>query len=391
MIDLSGVSEKFSKISQEEWIQLIEKELKNTTWEALQVRINERISTPPGLLSQTGPELDLRRTRPGNTWTISEFFFSEDKDRKSVMMNALGLGLEAPFLFADADFPLDDSLWEGVITDYVEPMCFQAKIVDFEMYLAIVRRQMTDATKRVSGGYLPGLPDREALQSWMSVCLTHDFPVTPEFKFFHIAPAVAGRPAEPDAQLADVLVRLAALVEMGGLDVFRRTVVSIPVGDNMMVEIARLRALRLLIYNIWVAHGGRKDQLPGVAIHTFNDPASMGEDENKNRIKASLQGLSMVWGLADYISILPGNRHPIAEDRLFNRRIARNLNHLYRHESQLEAPADMIGGSYVLEDLSRKIAENAWRIFASNMENTPAHSTAFPMAVTFSSHTFGNF
>jgi methylmalonyl-CoA mutase len=391
MIELSGVSDKFTKISQEEWIQLIEKELKNTSWEALQVRINERISTPPGLLSQTGPELNLKRTRPGNTWTISEFFLIQDNAWKTALMNALNFGLEAPFLFAGAGSKLDESLWEGVITDYVEPMCFQAGIGDFERYMSLVRLHMADSAESVKGGYMPELRDRETLQTWMSICLSKELQVSPEFKFFHIAPAVSCDPAEPDVLLADILMRLAVLAELGGLSVFKRAMVSVPVGDSMMTEIAKLRALRLLIYNIWIAKGGQMDQLPGVAIHTFNDPATFGEDENKNRIKASLQGLSMVWGLSDYISVLPGNLHPAPEDKQFNRRIARNLNHLYRYESYLEAPADMLQGSCVLEDLSRKMADNALRIFTMRMEDLPGHPSAFPMAVSFSSDSFGSF
>ena len=47
----------------------------------------------------------------------------------------------------------------------------------------------------------------------------------------------------------------------------------------------------------------------------------------------------------------------------FSKRIARNVELLLKHESHFDQVIDPAGGSYYIENLTKNIAEQAWKLF----------------------------
>jgi methylmalonyl-CoA mutase len=129
------------------------------------------------------------------------------------------------------------------------------------------------------------------------------------------------------------------------------------------MEIAKLRAARLLWAHIVQAYGSAESESAKMIIHsetgTWNKTVY---DPYVNMLRTQTEAMSAVLGGAHSIAVLPFNA--IYEDPSeFSERIARNQQILLKEESHLDKIADPSAGSYYIENLTSHIAAEAWRLF----------------------------
>jgi methylmalonyl-CoA mutase len=138
---------------------------------------------------------------------------------------------------------------------------------------------------------------------------------------------------------------------------------TVPLGKSYFVEIARLRALKLLWFNLLNAW---KAPIQPPLISVSFQPEAYSDDLYTNMIRATTMAMSAVQGGAGRLTVLPydaGRETQASYPQAFGRRIARNVQHLLKMESALDAVADPAAGSYYLETLTRQLAEKAWGEF----------------------------
>jgi methylmalonyl-CoA mutase len=135
---------------------------------------------------------------------------------------------------------------------------------------------------------------------------------------------------------------------------------SLSMGRDYFLEIARLRALRLVWAHVQQAFGVKVGQeMPALDVN-FHKVLLNPEEPPSNLIAASLQAMAAVLGGADRLTVLPADGGQ--SDRPdFYRRLARNIQHILKLESHLDWVADPAAGSYYIEKLTEKIASEAWR------------------------------
>ena len=131
-------------------------------------------------------------------------------------------------------------------------------------------------------------------------------------------------------------------------------------GKSYFVEIAKLRALHILWFNVLKAYGLQNPEL-SIAAHLA--PESQDENTNTNMIRAATQAMSAIIGGAQELYVLPSNVGAGESPTPFTRRIARNVQHLLRQESYLDKVQDPAAGSYYIEKLTEELAEKAWEVF----------------------------
>lgn len=133
-------------------------------------------------------------------------------------------------------------------------------------------------------------------------------------------------------------------------------------GTNYFIEIAKLRALRLLWSNVLAGFGIEHGQTT-IAAHT--DPEVFEQDQNKNLLRITSQGMSAVVGGADIVFLRPPDATPIDLDSSteFGRRMARNVQQLLRLESGFNDLNDPAAGSYFIDELTEEMAKDAWQKF----------------------------
>lgn len=186
--------------------------------------------------------------------------------------------------------------------------------------------------------------------------------ITIDTRPYHDAGASAGQ--ELAFAIAALSETLAQLTERGheALDVARRIHLIIPVGTSYFVEIAKLRALRLLVQQVFSAYGIPTNRITPPVQATTSWWSETVYDPHVNMLRATTEAAAAIIGGADTIAVRPF-------DALFNapnnfaQRIARNTPLVLQHEAYLHRVADPAAGSYYVEQLTDKLGETAWSLF----------------------------
>jgi methylmalonyl-CoA mutase len=126
------------------------------------------------------------------------------------------------------------------------------------------------------------------------------------------------------------------------------------IGLSYFVEIAKLRAFKILWGNVLDAYG-IEPTMPVIFASTTDKTYSA--DPHTNKIRTTTQAMSAVIGGAVMLTLQP------TEDNDLGRRMARNVQHLLGMESYLDKVVDPSAGSYYIETLTTKLAEAVWERF----------------------------
>lgn len=122
--------------------------------------------------------------------------------------------------------------------------------------------------------------------------------------------------------------------------------IVLDIGYLFFFEIARLRAMRILIANL-------TDQAD-YEIHAKVVVSDLDEDHS-DYIKKTTAVLSGYIGGANVVKL--GQLHDHLDN---NTRLEMNIQHILQLESKLNQYKDPMGGSYFMEDLTQQICEKIW-------------------------------
>ncbi|MFZ1520423.1 MAG: methylmalonyl-CoA mutase family protein [Ignavibacteriaceae bacterium] len=164
--------------------------------------------------------------------------------------------------------------------------------------------------------------------------------------------------------LATAVEYLNEMIERGlkADDVAKRIKFTFGVGSFYFMEIAKLRATRLLWSKILEAYSV-KEENQKIFIHgktsqfnqTYFDPFV-------NSLRTTTEAFSAIVGGVDSIQTNPYDESFNDSDD-FSRRLARNTQIILKEESHLDQVIDPAGGSYFVEKLTDDIANAAWKLF----------------------------
>jgi methylmalonyl-CoA mutase len=138
---------------------------------------------------------------------------------------------------------------------------------------------------------------------------------------------------------------------------------SFGLGANYFMEIARLRAARLLWAKIVEAYEARGSQASRAYIHSETTKWNMTiYDPYTNILRATTESMSAILGGTDSLLVNPHDNIGRKPSEL-SERIARSIQHILMEESYFNKVADPSAGSYYIENLTDLVAEKAWGIF----------------------------
>jgi hypothetical protein len=128
------------------------------------------------------------------------------------------------------------------------------------------------------------------------------------------------------------------------------------IGNNLSVEIAKLRAMRIIwertLLNL---------QLPLMPLFIIGQTSPLyltRLQEVNNLVRLTLSTLSGILGGCNTVTVLPYTLTP-ESNFIHTDRWARNIQHLLIHESGLSNVADSLAGSYYIENLTQQILQAA--------------------------------
>ena len=139
-----------------------------------------------------------------------------------------------------------------------------------------------------------------------------------------------------------------------------RFVMALSLGSNLFMQIAKIRAARLLWARIVGAFGVKPAPL---FIHgrcsIFNKSVL---DPHTNMLRATAEGFAGVIGGVDSMHVAAFDETVRTPDE-FSSRIARNVHVILAEECGFAEVADAAGGSWYVESLTIELAKKAWDLF----------------------------
>ncbi len=146
-------------------------------------------------------------------------------------------------------------------------------------------------------------------------------------------------------------------------DVCANMQLTFGIGSNYFMEIAKLRAARLLWARMAEQYKPKDPDSLKVAVHACSGMWNKSVyDPYVNVLRLTTECMSAAIGGANAITILPFNNSYKCADE-FSSRIARNIQIVLKEETYLDKVVDPSAGSYYLESLTDEIAQMAWNQF----------------------------
>ena len=351
-----------------------------------------------------GPQATMYAARP---WTIRQYAgFSTAQESNAFYRKALasgGQGVSVAFDLAthrgyDSDHPrvTGDVGKAGVAIDTVEDM----KILFDQIPLDKVSVSMTmnGAVLPVLAGYivageeqgvpldkLSGTIQNDILKEFM-VRNTYIYPPKPSMKIigdiieytskkmpkfnsisisgYHMQEAGANQALELAFTLADGKEYVKTAMDKGlDVDDFAgRLSFFWAIGMNFYLEVAKMRAARLLWCRIMKSFGAKSPKSLMLRTHCQTSGWSLTEqDPYNNIVRTTIEAMAAVFGGTQSLHTNSFDE-AIALPTEFSSRIARNTQLIIQEETHITSVIDPWAGSYMMESLTNDMAEKAWAI-----------------------------
>ncbi len=347
----------FETITAEAWLDKIKLDLKGKDPAELNHQVGENIVLSPFHHADTmaGTVAPIARNSNGNEWLIGETFRLEEnlKLTNKRILHALENGTQAITIRVDRKLTESDfaNLFSEIepsyiythfaITDTIDPI---QVLTAFERVLAEKKGEKTAFFGSISGEKIEAVE----LQKWTTSNL-------PNFKTCYIE-VPSGDPMD---QLTILIKKgVDELAKSEDPSIANQVVFRVKIGTDFFLEIARLRALRILWANVLKSYGIAPTIFPKIMVDF--DLNSQTEDPNQNMIRATTMAMAAALGGADLLTVMPADVGD-ANSTTFYRRIARNIQHILKMESFIDRVKDVASGSYYVETLTTKIGETVWK------------------------------
>ncbi|NDA43357.1 MAG: methylmalonyl-CoA mutase [Gammaproteobacteria bacterium] len=134
------------------------------------------------------------------------------------------------------------------------------------------------------------------------------------------------------------------------------------IGMNFYLEIAKMRAARLLWWKIMSGFGAKNPKSLMLRTHCQTSGWSLTEqDPYNNIVRTTIEAMAAVFGGTQSLHTNSFDE-AIALPTEFSARIARNTQLILQEETHITQVVDPWAGSYMMEKLTQEMADKAWAI-----------------------------
>ncbi|MFN3610424.1 methylmalonyl-CoA mutase [Tepidimonas sp.] len=351
-----------------------------------------------------GPQATMYAVRP---WTIRQYAgFSTAEESNAFYRKALaagGQGVSVAFDLAthrgyDSDNPrvVGDVGKAGVAIDSVEDMKILFDGIPLDK--VSVSMTMNGAVLPVLAGYIVAAEEQGVAQDQLSGTIQNDilkefmvrntyiYPPEPSMRIigdiieytarhmpkfnsisisgYHMQEAGANQALELAFTLADGKEYVKTALAKGlDVDEFAgRLSFFWAIGMNFYLEIAKMRAARLLWCRIMKGFGAKNPKSLMLRTHCQTSGWSLTEqDPYNNIVRTTIEAMAAVFGGTQSLHTNSFDE-AIALPTEFSARIARNTQLILQEETHITSVIDPWAGSYMMEKLTQDMADKAWAI-----------------------------
>ncbi|MFZ5707215.1 MAG: methylmalonyl-CoA mutase [Pseudomonadota bacterium] len=134
------------------------------------------------------------------------------------------------------------------------------------------------------------------------------------------------------------------------------------IGMNFFMEIAKLRAARVLWHRVMTKLGAKDERSKMLRTHCQTSGVSLTEqDPYNNVIRTTIEAMAAMLGGTQSLHTNALDE-AIALPTDFSARIARNTQIVIQEETGMTKVVDPLGGSYYIESLTQQLVDRAWEI-----------------------------
>jgi methylmalonyl-CoA mutase len=134
------------------------------------------------------------------------------------------------------------------------------------------------------------------------------------------------------------------------------------IGMNFFMEIAKLRAARVLWHRVMTQLGAADERSKMLRTHCQTSGVSLTEqDPYNNVIRTTIEAMAAMLGGTQSLHTNALDE-AIALPTDFSARIARNTQIVIQEETGMTKVVDPLGGSYYIESLTQELVDKAWEI-----------------------------
>jgi methylmalonyl-CoA mutase len=351
-----------------------------------------------------GPQATMYAARP---WTIRQYAgFSTAEESNSFYRKGLaggGQGVSVAFDLAthrgyDSDHPrvTGDVGKAGVAIDSVEDMKILFDGIPLDK--VSVSMTMNGAVLPVLAGYIVAAEEQGVSQEQLSGTIQNDilkefmvrntyiYPPEPSMRIigdiieytarnmpkfnsisisgYHMQEAGANQALELAFTLADGKEYVKTALAKGlDVDEFAgRLSFFWAIGMNFYLEVAKMRAARLLWWRIMKGFNARNPKSLMLRTHCQTSGWSLTEqDPYNNVVRTTIEAMAAVFGGTQSLHTNSFDE-AIALPTEFSARIARNTQLIIQEETHIPNVIDPWAGSYMMEKLTQDMADAAWKI-----------------------------
>jgi len=351
-----------------------------------------------------GPQATMYTVRP---WTIRQYAgFSTAEESNAFYRRALaggGQGISVAFDLAthrgyDSDHPrvTGDVGKAGVAIDSVEDMKILFDGIPLDRIS--VSMTMNGAVLPVLAGYIVAAEEQGVAQEKLSGTIQNDilkefmvrntyiYPPAPSMRIvadiieytaahmpkfnsisisgYHMQEAGATQALDLAFTLADGEEYVKTAIAKGlDVDAFAgRLSFFFAIGMNFYLEVAKLRAARLLWWRIMKRFGPKNPKSMMLRTHCQTSGWSLAEqDPYNNVVRTAIEAMAAVFGGTQSLHTNSLDE-AIALPTDFSARIARNTQLVIQEETHITNVIDPWAGSYLMEKLTQDMADAAWAI-----------------------------
>jgi len=149
---------------------------------------------------------------------------------------------------------------------------------------------------------------------------------------------------------------------------------NLGVGSSYFIEIAKVRAARVLFSHLLSAFDGIQERSVFINSVTTDWNKTL-YDAHVNMLRLTAEAMAAVLGGCNSLLVKPFDA-AFREPDDFSERIARNTQAILKEEAYLDKVADPAAGSYYIESLTQSLVEHAWQYFL-NIEDKGGYVKAF--------------
>jgi methylmalonyl-CoA mutase len=351
-----------------------------------------------------GPQATMYAVRP---WTIRQYagFSTAEESNAFYRQNlaAGGQGVSVAFDLAthrgyDSDHPrvMGDVGKAGVAIDSVEDMKILFDGIPLDK--VSVSMTMNGAVLPVLAGFVVAAEEQGVAQEQLSGTIQNDilkefmvrntyiYPPEPSMRIvadiieytakkmpkfnsisisgYHMQEAGANQALELALTLADgkEYVKTAIAKGLDVDDFAPRLSFFWAIGMNFYLEIAKMRAARLLWHRIMSGFNAKSPKSLMLRTHSQTSGWSLTEqDPYNNIVRTTIEAMAAVFGGTQSLHTNSFDE-AIALPTEFSARIARNTQLIIQEETHITSVVDPWAGSYMMETLTQEMADAAWKI-----------------------------